>query len=36
VARLIKLGAHLGVRLHRLDGRHGPAVLASLPIGGTL
>jgi hypothetical protein len=36
VARLVTLGAHLGVRLHRLDGRHGPAVLASLPIGGTL
>lgn len=35
-ARLVTLCAHLGVRLHRLDGRHGPAVLASLPIGGTL
>jgi hypothetical protein len=35
VARLLDLGAHLGVRLHRLDGRHGPAVTASLPIGGT-
>ncbi|MCA2218167.1 hypothetical protein [Jidongwangia harbinensis] len=35
VARLVDLGAHLGVRLHRLDGRHGPAVTASLPIGGT-
>jgi hypothetical protein len=33
-ARLIALGAHLGVRLHRLDGRHGPAVTASLPLGG--
>lgn len=36
VARLIKLGAHLGVRLTRLDGSHGPAVLASLPIGRNL
>jgi ESX secretion system protein EccE len=33
-ARLLALGAHLGVRLHRLDGRHGPAVTASLPLGG--
>jgi hypothetical protein len=36
VTRLVTLGARLGVRLHRLDGRHGPAVLASLPIGGKL
>jgi hypothetical protein len=36
VARLIALGTPLGVRLDRLDGRHGPAVLASLPIGGSL
>jgi hypothetical protein len=36
VARITRLGAHLGVRLDRLDGRHGPAVLASLPIGGSL
>jgi hypothetical protein len=35
VARITRLGAHLGVRLDRLDGRHGPAVLASLPIGGS-
>ncbi|MET0492160.1 MAG: hypothetical protein ABW000_03420 [Actinoplanes sp.] len=33
-ARLIALGTHLGVPLHRLDGRHGPAVTASLPLGG--
>jgi hypothetical protein len=36
VARLTALGTPLGVRLDRLDGRHGPAVLASLPIGGSL
>jgi hypothetical protein len=36
VAHLTKLGTPLGVRLDRLDGRHGPAVLASLPIGGSL
>jgi len=36
VARITELGAGLGVRLNRLDGRHGPAVLASLPIGGSL
>jgi hypothetical protein len=36
VARFVALGAHLDVRLYRLDGQHGPAVLASLPIGGTL
>ncbi|MEV6491765.1 hypothetical protein AB0M20_24610 [Actinoplanes sp. NPDC051633] len=35
VARIQRLGAHLGVRLHRLDGRHQPALLASRPIGGT-
>lgn len=36
ISRITKLGAHLGVRLDRLDGRHGPAVLASLPTGGSL
>ena len=36
VARITGLGAHLGVRLDRLNGRHRPAVLVSLPIGGSL
>ncbi|MDG4831863.1 type VII secretion protein EccE [Solwaraspora sp. WMMD1047] len=30
------LGRELGVHLERLDGRHGPAVAASSPIGGDL
>jgi hypothetical protein len=34
--RLRSLAPGLGIRLERLDGRHGPAVTASLPIGGTL
>jgi hypothetical protein len=34
--RLRTLAPGLGIRLERLDGRHGPAVIASLPIGGTL
>ena len=31
--RLTSLGADLGVELQRMDGLHGPAVAASLPIG---
>ncbi|MEE6258192.1 hypothetical protein [Plantactinospora sonchi] len=34
--RLTALGPRLGVRLERLDGRHGRAVAATLPIGGNL
>lgn len=36
VTRITRICAPHGVRLERLDGRHGPAVLASLPIGGEL
>jgi hypothetical protein len=34
--RLRTLAPGLGIHLERLDGRHGPAVCATLPIGGTL
>ena len=34
--RLPLLAPGAGVRLERLDGRHGPAVAATLPIGGSL
>ncbi|WP_285686586.1 hypothetical protein [Actinoplanes sp. NBRC 103695] len=34
VRRIADICTRRGVRLERLDGRHGPAVLASLPIGG--
>jgi hypothetical protein len=34
--RLCTLAPGLGIHLERLDGRHGPAVTATLPIGGTL
>jgi hypothetical protein len=34
--RCASLGRELGVQLERLDGRHGPAVAASSPIGGDL
>jgi type VII secretion protein EccE len=34
--QLTSLGPDLGVYLERLDGLHGPAVTASLPIGGKL
>ncbi|MFE9207272.1 type VII secretion protein EccE [Micromonospora sp. NPDC007230] len=33
---LAGLAPRLGIRLERMDGRHGPAVAASLPIGGNL
>ncbi|RKR91882.1 type VII secretion protein EccE [Micromonospora pisi] len=36
VESLTSLGPDLGVHLERLDGLHGPAVTASLPIGGAL
>ena len=34
--RLLLLAPGAGVHLERLDGRHGPAVAATLPIGGSL
>jgi hypothetical protein len=36
VRRIVAAGARSGTRLRRLDGRHGPSVLATLPIGGIL